>query len=108
MSLTPYFALRARVHGKRKKPSYAPGPYHVAGNGPRIRSIKNAGGRTIAHVLFSERRAGECQATAKLLAAAPELLFELRSFVRECGCGGKGKCERCFAAQAAITKAEGI
>jgi hypothetical protein len=60
-------------------------------------------------VLFSERRAGECEATAKLLAAAPDLLFEVRSFVSECVCGGgRGKCERCFSAQAAIARAEGI
>ena len=109
MSLSQFLAIRARVHNRGKKPKFTPGPYHVSGSGPRIRSIKTAGGRTIAHVLFSERRETECDATAKLLAAAPDLLFELRSFVSGCACGnGKTGCERCAFARNAITKAEGM
>ena len=108
MSLSQFFTIRSRVQNRGKKPKFTPGPYHVSGSGPRIRSIKTAGGRTIAHVLFSERRETECDATAKLLAAAPDLLFELRCFVSACACGnGKIGCERCTSARDVITKAEG-
>jgi|SRR5690242_7826696 hypothetical protein len=108
------------LHLDRNKPRFTPGPYHVSGSGPRIRSIKPAGGRTIAYVLFSERRESECEATARLLAAAPDLLLELRSLVLDCPCGNHGEgikrihrakrtpaCERCASALAAISKAEG-
>ncbi len=108
------------VPRNRTKPRFTPGPYHVAGSGPRMRSIKSAGGRTIAYVLFSERRQPECEATARLMAAAPDLLVELRSLVAGCACGHRVEeserirrskrtrgCERCAAALAAIAKGEG-
>ena len=85
-----------------------------------MRSVKSAGGRTIAYVLFSERREAECEATAQLLAAAPDLLLELRSLIVGCPCGNHLEgierirrtkrtraCERCASALAAIAKAEG-
>src|SRR5947209_14818350 len=75
------------LHVDRKKPRFAPGPYHVSGSGPRMRSIKSAGGRTVAYVLFSARRESECDSTARLIAAAPDLLLELRSIVVGCPCG---------------------
>jgi hypothetical protein len=108
------------VHILRKKPKFAPGPYHVSGSGPRMRSIKSAGGRTLAYVLFSAKRHSECEATARLMAAAPDLLLELRSLVAGCVCGKHSEgirsirrsqrtcaCERCASALAAIAKAEG-
>ena len=122
MSLSQILPLRARLHRReRKKRQPIPGPYHISGSGPRIRSIKTAGGRTIAHVLLSERRQAECEATAKLLAAAPDLLVELHSLLVDCPCGNHAEgfttlrrskraraCERCASAVAAIAKAEGI
>lgn len=118
MSAFPSLALRP-LHLDRKKPRCTPGPYHVSGSGPRMRSIKSAGGRTIAYVLYSERRESECEATARLLAAAPDLLLELRSLVIGCPCGNHAEgieqvrrakrtraCERCASALAAIAKAE--
>lgn len=108
------------VHIHRKKPRFTPGPYHVSGSGPRMRSIKSAGGRTLAYVLFSAKRHSECEATARLMAAAPDLLLELRSLVVGCACGNHAEgiepirrsqrtraCERCASALAAIAKAEG-
>jgi hypothetical protein len=85
-----------------------------------MRSIKSAGARTVAYVLFSERREAECEATARLMAAAPDLLLELRSLVGDCPCGNHSEeierirrskrthaCERCASAVAAIAKVEG-
>jgi hypothetical protein len=85
-----------------------------------MRSIKSAGGRTLAYVLFSAKRHSECEATARLMAAAPDLLLELRSLVVGCACGNHAEgiepirrsqrtraCERCASALAAIAKAEG-
>jgi hypothetical protein len=85
-----------------------------------MRSIKSAGGRTLAYVLFSAKRHSECEATARLMAAAPDLLLELRSLVAFCACGNHSEgiepirrsqrtraCERCASALAAIAKAEG-
>ena len=108
------------VHIDRKKPGGTPGPYHVSGSGPRMRSLKSAGGRTLAYVLFSAKRASECEATARLMAAAPDLLLELRSVVVACACGNHSEgiermrrskrtcaCERSASALAAIAKAEG-
>lgn len=120
MSLSAFLALRARVHGTDMKPKFTSGPYHVSGSGPRMRSIKSAGGRTIAQVLFSEKRERECEATARLLAAAPDLLLQLRLLLIACPCGqhwdgiefdgGNERygCERCASALSAIAKAEGI
>ena len=108
------------MHLYRQKPRFTPGPYHVTGSGSKMRSIKSAGGRTVAYVLFSAARESECDATARLLAAAPDLLLELRSLLVACPCGhhaegiertGRSKrtraCERCASALAAIAKAEG-
>src|SRR3954454_11589800 len=116
MSTLPSLPIR-RFHLDRKKPRFTPGPYHVSGSGPRMRSIKSAGGRTIAYVLLSARRESECEATARLMAAAPDLLFELRSMVVDCPCGNhlegierirRSKltraCERCASALATIAK----
>lgn len=104
----------------RQKASFTPGPYHVAGTGPKMRSIKSAGGRTIAYVLFSESRASESEATARLIAAAPDLLLELQALIIACPCGRHAgaiepahrskrtrACERCALALAAVTKPEG-
>jgi hypothetical protein len=119
MSALPSLAIR-RLHLDRKKPRFTPGPYHVSGSGPRMRSIKSAGGRTLAYVLFSARRASECEGTARLMAGAPDLLLELRSMVAGCPCGNylegveripRSKrtraCERCASALAVIVKVEG-
>ena len=119
MSALPSLTIRP-LHLNRKKPRFTPGPYHVSGSGPRMRSIKSAGGRTIAYVLRSARRESECEATARLLAGAPDLLLELRSLVVGCACGnhaegieriGRSKrtraCERCASALAAIVNVEG-
>jgi hypothetical protein len=119
MSTLRSLAIRP-VHTDRKKPRCTPGPYHVSGSGPRMRSIKSAGGRTLAYVLFSAKRYSECEATARLMAAAPDLLLELRSLVVGCACGNHAEgieqirrsqrarvCERCASALAAIAKAEG-
>ena len=119
MSALPSLAMR-RLHLDRKKPRFTPGPYHVSGSGPRMRSVKSAGERTLAYVLFSAKRASECEATARLLAAAPDLLDELRWLVIGCPCGNHAEglerirrakraraCERCASALAAIAKAEG-
>ena len=119
MSTLPSQTIRL-LHMDRKKPKCTPGPYHVSGSGPRMRSIKSAGGRTVAYVLFSARRESECEATARLMAAAPDLLLELRSLVVGCPCGNHAEgierirrskrthaCERCASALAAIAKAEG-
>lgn len=119
MSALPFSTIR-RLPVDRKRPRFTPGPYHVAGSGPKLRSIKSASGRTIAYVLFSERRASECEATARLLAAAPDLVLEVRSLLVACPCGqhtqgiermGRAKraygCERCAAAVAALAKVEG-
>ena len=107
MSTLPWLTIR-RPQMDRKRPRFTPGPYHVAGSGPKLRSLKSAGGRSIAYVLFSERRASECEGTARLLAAAPDLLCELRTYVNDCGCGRKKLgCERCLTARNAIAKAEG-
>jgi hypothetical protein len=108
-------------HVDRKKPRCTPGPYHVSGFGPRMRSLKSAGGRTLAYVLFSTKRSSECEATARLMAAAPDLLLALRSLVVGCACGNHAEgigpigrsqraraCERCAAALAAIARAEGF
>jgi hypothetical protein len=108
------------VHIHRKTAGFTPGPYHVSGSGPRLRSIKSAGGRTLAYVLFSAQRQSECEATARLMAAAPDLLLELQSLVVGCACGNHAEgierirrsqraraCERCAAALAAIAQAEG-
>jgi hypothetical protein len=121
MSASHFLAIRGRVHGKQKKPRFTPGPYHVSRWGPRMRSIKAAGGRTVAHVLFSAKRESECEATARLLAAAPDLLLELQLFVSACACGNNsdqveradvprpdGTCARCASALTAIAKVEGI
>src|SRR5438874_8851388 len=78
MSALPAVAIRP-LQVDRKKPRFTPGPYHVSGSGPKMRSIKSAEGRTIAYVLFSQRRESECESTARLMAAAPDLLLELRS-----------------------------
>ncbi|MFL6352922.1 MAG: hypothetical protein ACJ74Z_13880 [Bryobacteraceae bacterium] len=104
----------------RKKPRFTPGPYHVSGSGPKMRSIKSAGGRTLAYVLLSAKRHSECEAIARLMAAAPDLLLELRSLVVACPCGNHAEgierirrsqrtraCERCASALVAIAKAEG-
>lgn len=85
-----------------------------------MRSIKSAGGRTLAYVLFSAKRHSECEATARLMAAAPDLLLELQSLVVDCACGNHSEgierirrsqrtraCDRCASALAAIAKAEG-
>jgi hypothetical protein len=85
-----------------------------------MRSIKSAGGRTLAYVLFSAKRHSECEATARLMAAAPDLLLELRSLVVGCACGNHAEgikrirrsertraCERCASALAALATAEG-
>src|SRR5690349_9895950 len=119
MSTLQSLAFRP-VHIHWKKPRFTPGPYHVSGSGPRMRSIKSAGGRTLAYVLFSAKRYSECEATARLVAAAPDLLLELRSLVAGCVCGNHSEgierirrskrtraCERCASALAAIAKAEG-
>ena len=119
MSALPSFTIRP-VRVDRKKPKFTPGPYHVVGSGPKLRSLKSAGGRTIAYVLFSGKRELESEATAELLAAAPDLLFELRSLVVACPCGHHVQglerirrskvtraCDRCASALAAIAKAEG-
>jgi hypothetical protein len=119
MSTLRSLAIRP-VHIHRKKPRCTPGPYHVSGSGPRMRSIKSAGGRTLAYVLFSAKRHAECEATARLMAAAPDLLLELRSLVAGCACGNHPEgiertrrpqraraCEQCASAVAAIAKAEG-
>lgn len=119
MSTFPSLTIRP-VHVDRTKPSFTPGPYHVSGSGPKLRSIKSSGGRTVAYVLFSEKRESESDATAQLLAAAPDLLFELRSLLVGCPCGNHSRgiernrrsklprsCERCASALAAIAKAEG-
>ena len=119
MSTLASVPIRPR-HAHREAARFTPGPYHVSGSGPRTRSIKSAGGRTVAHVLFSERHASECEATAGLLATAPDLLLELRSLVVACPCGQhthgidrvrRSKplpaCPRCAAALAIIAKAEG-
>jgi hypothetical protein len=108
------------VHIHRKKPGCTPGPYHVSGSGPRMRSIKSAGGRTLAYVLLSAKRHAESEATARLMAAAPDLLLQLRSLVDGCACGNHAEgierirrsqrtrtCERCASALATIAKAEG-
>src|SRR3954466_15485522 len=86
MSTLAFVPIRPR-HAHCEAARFTPGPYHVSGSGPRIRGIKSAGGRTVAHVLFSERHASECEATAGLLAAAPDLLLELRSLIVACPCG---------------------
>src|SRR4051812_49400006 len=86
MSTLSSLPIRPR-HVHRDASRFTPGPYHVSGSGPRLRSIKSAGRRTVAHVLFSERHASECDATAQLLAAAPDLLLELRTLVVACPCG---------------------
>jgi len=117
---TPGIRAEERHHLDRKKPRFTPGPYHVSGSGPKMRSIKSAGGRTLAYVLFSQRRGSECEATARVMAAAPDLLVELRSLILTCPCGNhfdgierirRSKrtraCERCASALAAIAKAEG-
>ena len=119
MSTLRWLAIRP-VHIDRKKPGCTPGPYHVSGSGPRMRSLKSAGGRTIAYVLYSAKRMSECEATARLMAAAPDLLLALRSLVVGCPCGNHSEgierirrshrtraCERCASALAAIAKAEG-
>ena len=118
MSTLPSFTIRPRPVD-RKKARFTPGPYHVTGSGPKLRSLKSAGGRTIAYVLFSTRRASECEATARLLAAAPDLLVELRSLLVACSCGchadgiertGSKRtrgCERCAEALAVIARVEG-
>ena len=119
MSTLPLLAIRP-LYIDRKKPRFTPGPYHVSGSGPKMRSIKPAGGRTVAYVLFSERRASECEATARLLAAAPDLLPELQSLIVGCPCGSHAEgierirrskrtraCERCASALAAIAQVEG-
>jgi hypothetical protein len=85
-----------------------------------MRSIKSAGGRTVAYVLFSERREAECQATARLLAAAPDLLAEVQSFVIDCPCGNHAKrvgrtnasrsnnaCDRCASGLSVMRRVEG-
>src|SRR5438094_211982 len=110
MSALPAVAIRP-LQVDRKKPRFTPGPYHVSGSGPKMRSIKSAGGRTIAYVLFSQRRESECESTARLMAAAPDLLLELRSLVVACPCGNHSEgiertrrskrtraCERCASA----------
>jgi len=120
MSSLPSVTIRP-LHVDRKKPRFTPGPYHVSGSGPRMRSLKSAGGRTLAYVLFSAKRYSECEATAQLLAAAPDLLLALRSLVVGCACGNHSHgiepirrsqrtraCERCASALAAIAKAEGF
>src|SRR5436305_11007106 len=86
MSTLASLPIRPR-HAHREPTRFTPGPYHVSGSGPRVRSLKSAGGRTIAHVLFSARHESECEATAQLLAAAPDLLLELRALVVACPCG---------------------
>lgn len=86
MNTFPSLAIRP-LHIHRKKPRFTPGPYHILGSGPKMRSIKSAGGRTLAYVLFSAKRYSECEATARLMAAAPDLLLELRSLVVGCVCG---------------------
>jgi hypothetical protein len=118
MSSLPSVTIRP-LHVDRKKPRFTPGPYHVSGSGPRMRSIKSAGGRTVAYLLFSERRASESEATARLMAAAPDLLLELQSLIIGCPCGNHAEgierigrsrriraCERCASALATIAKAE--
>lgn len=119
MSTLPSSSIRP-FRLTRNQSKFTPGPYHVSGSGPRMRSIKSSGGRTIAHVLFSERRERESEATARLMAAAPDLLLELRTLVLACPCDkhAPGRevsrrsqlnrcCDRCAAALAAIAKAEG-
>jgi hypothetical protein len=118
MSTLPSLSIRPR-HVHRQVCRFTPGPYHVSGSGARVRSLKSAGGRTIAHVLFSVRHESECEATAQLLAAAPDLLLELRSLVVGCPCGQHAQgidrhrknathaCSRCASALAVIAKAEG-
>ena len=119
MSTLASLPIRPR-HAHRESSRYTPGPYHVSGSGPRVRSVKSAGGRTIAHVLFSARHESECEATAHLFAAAPDLLVELRSLVVACPCGQHTQgvdrprrsrpapaCSRCASALETIAKAEG-
>jgi len=119
MSTLASLSIRPR-HVHRPVCRFTPGPYHVSGSGPRVRSLKSAGGRTIAHVLFSARHESECEATAQLLAVAPDLLLELRSLVVACPCGQHAQgvdrphrknathaCPRCASALAVIAKAEG-
>jgi len=119
MSTLPSVPMRPR-HIHRESLRFTPGPYHVSGSGPRVRRLKSAGGRTIAHVLFSARHESECEATAQLLAAAPDLLVALRTLVVACPCGQHAQgidrprcmkvtqaCSRCESALAVIAKAEG-
>ncbi len=119
MSMLASVTSRPR-HVHREGSRFTPGPYHVSGSGPRVRSLKSAGGRTIAHVLFSARHESECEATAQLLATAPDILSELRTLVVACPCGqnlhGMDRvrrakpiqgCSRCASALTAIARAEG-
>ena len=119
MSDSPSLTTGGRVPYREKKPRFTPGPYHVSGSGPRMHSIKSAGGRTLAYVLFSPKREPECEATARLLAAAPDLLLELRSLVSRCPCLNyraavnrtdhskvRNACVHCDSARAAIAKLE--
>ena len=118
MTTLSSFTIRSKPVD-RKRARFTPGPYHVAGSGPKLRSLKSVGGRTIAYVLFSTRRASECEATARLLSAAPDLLIELRSLLVACPCGFHAEgiewprskrtrtCERCASAVAAIARVEG-
>jgi hypothetical protein len=100
--------------------AHTPGPLtvvkyeHAVGPSHGVKTV-SPGGSAGTWVATMHPRSGpeESEANARLIAAAPDLLRELRMLVLQCSCGSHpdgeiaGACGRCAAAIDAINKAEG-
>lgn len=86
---------------------HTPGPWKVAAIPGAVIAVDNT---TIAKVFYGERSV--CDANARLIAAAPELLEALKGLESRHEPGvfcdhAAAPCDRCDAARVAIAKAEG-
>jgi len=69
--------------------------------------VEDPSGKEIADISGAYHHRDEFTANARLVAAAPDLLRELRSMLEGHGCWAEEICDSCDPARAAIAKATG-